>query len=64
MRVWVDADKCQGHTLCAMAAGEVFVLSDVDGHASARSDTVPPELEAKVRLAAGSCPEQAIVIEA
>ncbi|MDO8361315.1 MAG: ferredoxin [Actinomycetota bacterium] len=64
MKAWVDADKCQGHTLCAMAAGEFFVLSDVDGHASAPNETVPPELEAKVRLAAGGCPEQAIVIEA
>ena len=64
MKAWVDAEKCQGHTLCAMAAGEFFVLSDEDGHASALSEIVPPELEAKVRLAAGGCPEQAIVIEA
>ena len=64
MKAWVDADKCQGHTLCAMAAGEFFVLSDEDGHATALSEHVPAELEAKVRLAAGGCPEQAIVIEA
>jgi len=63
MKAWVDEDKCQGHTLCAMAAGEFFVLSDIDGHASARADVVPPELEAKVRNAAGGCPEQAIVID-
>lgn len=63
MKAWVDADKCQGHTLCAMAAGEFFILDDIDGHASTRSDVVPAGLEAKVRMAAGSCPEQAIVIE-
>jgi len=63
MKAWVDETKCQGHTLCAMAAGEFFVLSDEDGHASAPDQDVPPELEAKVRLAAGGCPEQAIVIE-
>mgnify|MGYP002389209783 CR=1 FL=1 len=63
MRAWVDADKCQGHTLCAMAAGEFFVLSDLDGHASTPTKDVPAGLEAKVRAAAGSCPEQAIVVE-
>ncbi|MCU4183259.1 ferredoxin [Acidiferrimicrobium sp. IK] len=63
MRVRVDEEKCQGHTLCAMAAPDVFVLSDVDGHASAPVAAVPAEMEAAVRAAAGSCPEQAIVVE-
>jgi ferredoxin len=62
MKVRVDADKCQGHTLCAMAAPEVFVLSEVDGHASVRHPEVAPEHELAVREAAGTCPEQAIVI--
>jgi ferredoxin len=62
MKVRVDPDKCQGHTLCAIAAPEAFVLSDFDGHATARFETVPPELEQAVRDAAASCPEQAIDI--
>jgi ferredoxin len=62
MKVRVDEDKCQGHTLCAMAAPKSFVLSDIDGHAVAVSEDVPVELEAAVHDAAGSCPEQAIVI--
>jgi ferredoxin len=62
MKVRVDPDKCQGHTLCAMAAPEVFVLSEIDGHSTAPNENVAPEYEAAVREAAGTCPEQAIVI--
>ena len=62
MRVQVDPEKCQGHTLCTMRAPEAFVLSDFDGHSSARLDEVPPEMEAAVRDAAATCPEQAIVV--
>jgi ferredoxin len=45
-----------------MAAPEVFKLSDFDGHATAPIETVLSRLEQAVREAAGSCPEQAIVI--
>jgi ferredoxin len=62
MRVQVDPEKCQGHTLCAMRAPEAFVLSDFDGHSSARFDEVPPEMQEAVRDAAATCPEQAIVV--
>ena len=62
MKARVDAEKCQGHTLCAMKAPEFFVLSDEDGHSSARQEEVPEDMEAAVHAAAGSCPEQAIVV--
>jgi ferredoxin len=62
MKIRVDSDKCQGHTLCAMSAPALFELSDFDGHATAISETVPPELEQAARDAAATCPEQAIVI--
>lgn len=62
MKVEVDANKCQGHTLCAMAAPPVFELSDEDGHASVLLPEVPAELEAAVRHALASCPERAITI--
>jgi ferredoxin len=45
-----------------MAAPEVFVLSDLDGHSSVRSEDVAPEFEQAVHEAAGTCPEQAIII--
>ncbi len=63
MKVWVDGDKCQGHTLCAMIAPDSFELDDVDGHASAVNEIVPDDQQDAVREAAQSCPEQAIVIE-
>ena len=62
MKVRVDPDKCQGHTLCAMAAPEAFKLSDFDGHATAVFEIVPAELEQAVRDAAATCPEQAIIL--
>lgn len=62
MKARVDASKCQGHTLCAMAAPDFFTLSDIDGHASVLHEDVPDDQQDAVRQAAGSCPEQAIVI--
>lgn len=62
MKVRVDPDKCQGHTLCAMEAPEAFELSDFDGHSTAKFEVVPAELEGQVRDAAATCPEQAIVV--
>ncbi|NUP34814.1 MAG: ferredoxin [Streptomycetaceae bacterium] len=62
MKVRVDAERCQGHTLCAMIAPDVFELSDIDGHSSAVAEDVPAEHEEKVREAVNSCPEGAISI--
>jgi len=61
--VRVDPARCQGHTLCAMIAPEMFTLSEVDGSSSAVSEVVPPDQQDRVREAAHSCPEQAILIE-
>ena len=63
MKVRVDQDRCQGHTLCAMIAPEMFQLSDIDGSSSAVTEVVPAGQEAAVREAAQSCPEQAILID-
>ncbi len=63
MKVRVDQEKCQGHTLCAMIAPEMFRLSDIDGSSSAVTEVVPADQEDAVREAAQSCPEQAILID-
>jgi ferredoxin len=63
VKVWVDGDRCQGHTLCSMIAPDSFELDDVDGHSSAVNEIVPADQEDAVREAAHSCPEQAIIIE-
>lgn len=62
MKVSVDPERCQGHTLCAMIAPESFQLSDIDGSSSAVDEVVPADREDQVREAAQSCPEQAIMI--
>lgn len=60
LRVVVDAACCQGHNRCKAIAPELFVLDEY-GHARAAGDgAVPPELEAKARLAEANCPEFAI----
>jgi ferredoxin len=60
MKVKVDSERCQGHTLCAMAAPESFELSDIDGHATAVDKDVPTHLREMAREASRSCPEQAV----
>ncbi|MCU4187470.1 ferredoxin [Acidiferrimicrobium sp. IK] len=63
MKVQVIAEQCQGHNRCALSAPELFEIDDL-GYASAKGDgVVPPGLEAKARLAAANCPEQAVVVE-
>jgi ferredoxin len=63
VKVSVDSERCQGHTLCAMIAPDSFELSDIDGTSSPVNEVVAPEQEEAVREAAHSCPEQAISIE-
>lgn len=62
MKVQVDPDRCQGHTMCAMRAPQLFELGDLDGHATAISGDVPAGLEAQALEAVASCPEQAISV--
>lgn len=60
-KILVDGHACQGHTLCAMVAPEVFGLRDEDGHSYAlNGGKVPAELEASATAAIDSCPERAI----
>jgi ferredoxin len=62
MRLTVDDDRCQGHTLCAWAAPDVIRLADDDGRALVDDENVPPEHEQSVRAAVANCPENALVI--
>ena len=61
MRVTVDADRCHGHQMCAIAAPEVFG-SDEIGNAVVLLDPVPANLEAAACRAEANCPERAIII--
>jgi ferredoxin len=64
MKVRVDANRCQGHTLCAIAAESIFSFDDDAGHAYVEDEAadVPADMERAVTTAAATCPEQAIVI--
>jgi ferredoxin len=62
MQVHIDPDVCQGHTLCSLAAPQIFQLREEDGHAYVESPDVPEELEELVRKAVATCPEGAISI--
>jgi ferredoxin len=62
VKVQVDPERCQGHTLCAMNAPDIFRLDEVDGHASVPDENVPAGSEDAVTEAFHSCPEQAITI--
>lgn len=62
MKVRVDSERCQGHTLCAMRAPKVFELSEVDGHSSPIDETVPDDQQDRVVEAVRSCPERAISV--
>ena len=62
MRVHVDAETCQGHNRCYALAPELFELDDYGTSHEIGDGTVPPELEARARLAVANCPEFAISI--
>lgn len=62
MKVRVDSERCQGHTICAMVAPRSFQLDEIDGHSSAVDETVPADQEALVNEAVLSCPERAISV--
>ena len=62
MKVQVDSERCQGHTLCAMIAPKAFRLDDVDGHSSPVGEEVPADQEEQVSEAAHTCPERAITL--
>jgi ferredoxin len=64
MKVWVDPDRCRGHALCLTHAPEAFEFIDLEDRAvviAGAEDRVPL---AVFKLAAGGCPEHAIIIEA
>jgi ferredoxin len=58
----VDQGRCQGHTLCALGAPDLFNLSEEDGHAWPAVDIVPADRREAARRAELDCPERAIAL--
>ena len=63
MRVIVDADRCQGHQMCAIAAPELFGSDEIGNAVVLIEGDIPSELEHNARRAQANCPERAISIE-
>ena len=63
MRVVVDPELCQGHTLCNMVAPDIFHLREEDGHAVVVVDDLDAGQAALARKAELGCPERAITVE-
>jgi ferredoxin len=64
MRVAVNSELCQGHNRCYALAPELFDVDEFGNAVVLGDGEVPPELEAKARLALSNCPEYAITIVA
>ena len=64
MKVVLDSDRCVGHGRCYALAPEVYDADD-EGHCLMQfgpDDLIPVGLEAKARLGAANCPEQALTV--
>jgi len=59
LRIKVDKNACAGHAVCAARAPDIFLLND-EGYLDSDGQVVPPEWHDLARVAAASCPEQAI----
>jgi ferredoxin len=62
MRVTVDRELCQGHTLCNSFGPDVYRLDD-EGRCLPLEGAVPAELESQSEEGARACPERAISVE-
>ena len=50
MRVIIDAERCQGHQMCSIAAPEVFGADDYGNSVLLIEGDIPAELEAEIAL--------------
>jgi ferredoxin len=62
MRIEIDAKMCQGHLRCYAMAPELFDVDDIGHGIPPDREITGEEEESAARLAAASCPENAITI--
>ncbi len=63
MKVYVDADRCQGHARCLARAPEAFVFLNLEDRAEVSPSAVGTVPLAVFERAASECPERAIIID-
>jgi len=66
MKIKVDLDLCQGHSVCLEEAPEVFdVIESADGsypHVVVLQENPPESLREKVKAACAYCPNKVITL--
>lgn len=60
MRLQVDPARCQGHTLCTLAAPELIELREDDGHAAPTQEELADAQLPTADAAINACPERAL----
>jgi ferredoxin len=63
VKVIVDADRCEAHGECVVAAPEMFDLGEEDDVVRVIDPAPAEELRSKAELAARTCPVLAIRVE-
>lgn len=63
MLIRVDAERCEGHGLCEVSAGEVYRIDERTGRNDMGRFQVGSELAEAAARGARSCPERAILVE-
>ncbi len=63
MKVVIDAERCQGHGRCFLAAPGIFGFDDLGNGVVLGDGTLNDETLELARLAQSNCPEHAISIE-
>jgi sterol 14-demethylase len=65
VRIRVDLDLCQGHSVCVTEAPEIFALERTDGldKVVLKAESVGADLRAKLDLAVKHCPTRALSLE-
>ncbi|MFB7476969.1 ferredoxin [Kitasatospora sp. NPDC056184] len=61
MRISVDRERCQGHSMCIVLAPDVYSVTD-EGYNEQGDFDVAPGQEDRARRGAGACPERAITL--
>ena len=63
MRVFANAELCQGHARCADICPQVFTTDAQLGKVIVRSSEIPAALEEDVMAAVNNCPEGALAVQ-
>lgn len=62
MRVEVNYDRCEGHTICVRLAPSVFAIGDDDEQVRVIEANPGEDVQPDVILASQRCPIQAIIL--